>query len=39
MYIKNSTKVLEHVWSPPPEEPAIDNPVLIPDTIQRVHEI
>ena len=24
------TKVLDHVWSPPPEESAIDNPVLIP---------
>ena len=26
-------KVLEHVWFPPPEEPAIDNPVLIPGNL------
>ena len=29
LYIENSTKVLEYVWFPPPEEPAIDNPVSI----------
>ena len=30
VHIENSTKLLEHVWFPPPEEPAIDSPVLIP---------
>ena len=30
VYIENGTKVLECVSSPPPKEPAIDNPVLIP---------
>ena len=29
VYIENSTKVLECVWFLPPEEPKIDNPVLI----------
>ena len=24
MYIENSTKALERIWFPPPEEPAID---------------
>ena len=31
--IENSTKALEHVWFPPPEEPAIDNPILIPVSV------
>ena len=29
--LENSIKVLEHVWFPPPKEPVIDKPVLIPD--------
>ena len=34
--VVSSTTVLEHVWFPPPEEPAVDNPVLIPALLARV---